>query len=176
MLNDAFFSCYLAASRPLTAPERRYLFAALEQMEKRPEGAFLRGIPWRLYQYRWCDALLERPAGAAAALAGFPDVMGAFDVKGGRIFLQPSENEQYGVSGRAWCWLIAATAVHELRHAYQRLRLGWLPYALLALPGVRELTREPPARRAGAAAEKLVEEIDAAVSAMEFEKFAGRNE
>lgn len=54
--------------------------------------------------------------------------------------------------------LIAPSAVHELRHLYQRRKLGLLIYAVLALPVLRNLTLEKDASAVAEKAEKIIKQ------------------
>ena len=109
-------------------------------------GEWLKDFPWRECSFHWSGAMTDS------------DVLGAASSVFHDVYLQNEATELWAGSGtwnpEIWGALIAPTAIHELRHLYQRKKMGLLIYAMLALPGIRCFTLERDAAAVAGQAEK----------------------
>ena len=100
---------------PLTAQQNTVLWQCIDAYAKTVDGAWLKDLNWESFKYLW-----------KADLEG-SDVQAIRPLTGNSIILQPNgNNPDY------WVQLMAAPAIHELRHVWQRKRYGLIPYCLLA--------------------------------------------
>lgn len=143
----AYFTRY-----PMIPASRDRLLGWLDFYASTPEGKWLQSIDYRHdVTFYWCDAMRDS------------DVMGAKGLIGNAIYLQ---NESADIMNdkhwdpATWTALIAPTAIHELRHLWQRRKWGVL-YIPLAFPLLREITIERDAKLITRAAESIIEAEDA---------------
>ena len=110
---------------PLMPVQKNILFKWISHYESHG-GPWLGKFPWRECRFYWSDAMAQS------------DVLGAASSFSGDVYLQNEATDSWAASGKwdpeIWGALIAPSAVHELRHLYQRRKLGLLIYAVLALP------------------------------------------
>lgn len=100
---------------PLTAQQNSVLWRCIDLYANTPNGAWLKEVDYRLFNYLWKSDLEGTEVQAIRPLIG------------DCIILQPNgDNRDY------WVQLMAAPAIHELRHVWQRQRYGLIPYCLLA--------------------------------------------
>ena len=91
------------------------LIRCIDLYANTPNGAWLKEVDYRLFNYLWKSDLEGTEVQAIRPLIG------------DCIILQPNgDNRDY------WVQLMAAPAIHELRHVWQRQRYGLIPYCLLA--------------------------------------------
>ena len=113
-------------------------------------GEWLKDFPWRECSFHWSGAMTDS------------DVLGAASSVFHDVYLQNEATELWAGSGtwtpEIWGALIAPTAIHELRHLYQRKKMGLLIYAMLALPVIRCVTLEKDAAAVAEQAEKIITE------------------
>ena len=100
---------------PLSDEQRQELFRCIDAYAITQDGEWLQALEYRKYDYFW-KADLENS-----------DIMAVRPLFGNKIILQPA-----GENPAFWVQLIAPATIHELRHIYQRKRLGLLLYCLLA--------------------------------------------
>ena len=141
----------LIKSYPMTEMERRLLIWYLEKYSSTEAGLWLKSIHFRSLEYWYCYGM------TAGVMGAFLAVLKKY------IFLMPGHGETDPMEYFAnpitkwevknpdtltkWVGLIVSTAVHELRHKYQRQRMGAILYMICALPLIREFTIEMDAHR-----------------------------
>lgn len=134
---------------PLMPVQKNILFKWISHYESHG-GSWLGKFPWRECRFYWSDAMAQS------------DVLGAASSFSGDVYLQNEATDSWAASGKwdpeIWGALIAPSAVHELRHLYQRRKLGLLIYAVLALPVLRNLTLEKDASAVAEKAEKIIKQ------------------
>lgn len=134
---------------PLMPVQKNILFKWISHYESHG-GPWLGKFPWRECRFYWSDAMAQS------------DVLGAASSFSGDVYLQNEATDSWAASGKwgpeIWGALIAPSAVHELRHLYQRRKLGLLIYAVLALPVLRNLTLEKDASAVAEKAEKIIKQ------------------
>lgn len=134
---------------PLMPVQKNILFKWISHYESHG-GPWLGKFPWRECRFYWSDAMAQS------------DVLGAASSFSGDVYLQNEATDSWAASGKwdpeIWGALIAPSAVHELRHLYQRRKLGLLIYAILALPVLRNLTLEKDASAVAEKAEKIIKQ------------------
>ena len=134
---------------PLMPVQKNILFKWISHYESHG-GSWLGKFPWRECRFYWSDAMAQS------------DVLGAASSFSGDVYLQNEATDSWTASGKwdpeIWGALIAPSAVHELRHLYQRRKLGLLIYAVLALPVLRNLTLEKDASAVAEKAEKIIKQ------------------
>lgn len=110
---------------PLTDEQRSELLRSIAEYSKTNDGKWLNDIDYSGLEYLWKSDLENT------------DVQAIRPLFGKKIILQPNENNTV-----FWAQIMASPAIHELRHIYQRKRLGLLVYCLLApigrIPGLAE--------------------------------------
>lgn len=100
---------------PLTGAQYAELIRCIDLYANTPNGAWLKEVDYRLFNYLWKFDLEGTEVQAIRPLIG------------DCIILQPNgDNPDY------WVQLMAAPAIHELRHVWQRKKYGLIPYCLLA--------------------------------------------
>jgi hypothetical protein len=100
---------------PLTAQQNTVLWKCINAYSKTEEGKWLKELNWESFKYLWKSDLEGS------------DVQAIRPLTGNSIILQPNvDNSDY------WVQLMAAPAIHELRHVWQRKKYGLLAYSLLA--------------------------------------------
>jgi hypothetical protein len=100
---------------PLTDAQHAELIRCIDLYANTPNGAWLKEVDCRLFNYLWKFDLEGTEVQAIRPLTG------------DCIILQPNgDNPDY------WVQLMAAPAIHELRHVWQRKKYGLLAYSLLA--------------------------------------------
>lgn len=162
--------------------DRQTMFWLLGCLENRERYAWLKKTGWRGCEYFYCYGMTQENGVTGAYLALFPKriyLCAGTDGETPEAFFAHAGNYNaklmcHPALRSTWGGLIADTAVHELYHRYQRLKLGAVLYALAALPGIRQLVLEPSANEYGAMAEKDIERILASVSETEYEKRMGQ--
>lgn len=100
---------------PLTSQQNSVLWKCIDAYSKTEDGKWLKDLNWESSKYLWKYDLEGTEVQAIRPLTG------------DCIILQPNgDNPDY------WVQLMAAPAIHELRHVWQRQRYGLIPYCLLA--------------------------------------------
>ena len=140
----------LMKSKPLSEEEMEWLHKMLAQYSMTLSGLWLQSLPWTRFEFRWCPAMNMDNG-----------IMGCFSLfHPNTIYLQPYENADFVIknpSGRVhWIEEIFQTIVHELRHAHQ-WKLSKLEYIVCGVPGLRQITLEADAEKAGKEAQKFAD-------------------
>jgi len=147
---------------PMLSISRERLLDWLDFYAATTDGVWLKSIDYRHdVTFYWCDAMRDS------------DVMGAKDLLGNTIYLQnesPDAMSNPHWDPANWAMLIAPTAIHELRHLWQRRKLGIALYIVLAFPWLREVTIEKDAWRITKAADSIISTEDARRCAEAAEK------
>lgn len=171
-----FTSFSLFKSYPIPDVDHRALLWFLSKYEQTPDGIWMKTLNWREVQFKYCWAMTNGIMGAWLAVLRknvylAPEYAGQDPVEFFKSpILKPIMKSQ-PASLSFWAGLISSTAVHELRHKYQRKRLGLVLYMLCTLPVLRQFTLE---REASEIAKSTVAFFDAYMSAVaqnEFEIF-----
>ena len=173
-----FTSISLLKKYRMPFADRQTMFWLLGCLEKRERYAWLQKINWRGCEYFYCYGMTQKNGVMGAYLSLFRNRIYLYPGMGDLTLedhfaqkaLYNAELMKHPATRSTWGCLIASTAVHELYHRYQRLKLGAVLYTLAALPGIRELVLEGAAREYGAMAEKDIDQIMATVSEDEAEK------
>ena len=111
---------------PLTPEQRSELIRCIALYSGTTSGSWLNDVDYDTVEYYWKEDIRNS------------DVMAIRPLTGNKIILQPEGN-----NSKIWIQVIAAAAIHELRHVYQKAKLGCVPYCLLApwgrIPGLNEI-------------------------------------
>ena len=99
---------------PLTDEQRRELFRCIDAYASTPEGDWLNGIDYHKFKYLWKSDLEGS------------DIQAIRPLIGDKIILQPN-----GKNPLFWVQIMAAPAIHELRHVWQRKKYGLLVFVML---------------------------------------------
>ncbi|MBO5681727.1 MAG: hypothetical protein J6T08_08450 [Lentisphaeria bacterium] len=109
----------------LTEEQRRELFRCIDAYASTPDGDWLNGIDYHKFKYLWKSDLEGS------------DIQAIRPLIGDKIILQPN-----GKNPLFWVQIMAAPAIHELRHVWQRKKYGLIGYSFLAplgrIPGFQE--------------------------------------
>lgn len=153
----------LRNSTPFESDEREAILRVIDDYCRTSAGEWLRNFPYRRFSFHWCAAMSE-------------DVMGAFvPAAPWTIFLMPCAENGTTFSRTTWAEIMAPTAIHELRHAWQ-FRKCCLLYVLCSLPILRQFTLERDATRIGNAAAEIIEKTVAWHDARRFARRWKREE
>ena len=103
--------------RELTVMDLNKLMGELSKYANASIGDWLNDIDYRGLKYYWCMAMKDT------------DVLGARLPFGNSIYIQPSPNEIYGTD-TFWLEMIVPIVLHELRHVWQKRKLGVVQYLI----------------------------------------------
>ncbi len=150
---------HLKNSKPVTAAEHDALCRVLDDYARTPAGVWLANLPYHRFTYKYCPAMADS------------DVMGCWlPMYETTVFLRPCDVP--GPDSVTWIETIAASVIHELRHAWQFKRAPLL-YILACLPMIRDLTIERDAKQITEKADKIVENVLAWRQGQAFERTRG---
>lgn len=111
---------------PLAPEQRTELIRCIYLYSNTEDGSWLKSVDYDNIEYMWKEDIKGS------------DVMAIRPLTGNSIILQPN-----AFNNKIWVQCIASAAIHELRHIYQKAKMGWLTYCLLApigrLPGLNEI-------------------------------------
>ena len=141
-----FTSLSLLKSYPVPQVDRNAMLWYLRQYADTEAGLWLKTINYSAIEYKYCWGMRGGIMGAWLSLCKnkvylMPEYADADPMEffacpvGTMITAHPAALSN-------WAALIVSTAVHELRHKYQRRRMGVILYTICMLPGLREITLE----------------------------------
>ena len=141
-----FTTFSLIKSYPVPQVDRNAMLWYLRKYADTKSGMWLKTINYSMLEYKYCWGMRGGIMGAWLSLCK------------NKIFLMPEYADTDPMEFFAnpivrsvnvhpatlsnWASLIVSTAVHELRHKYQRRRMGIILYTICTLPGLREITLE----------------------------------
>ena len=147
-----FTSLSLVKSYPVPQVDKKALLWFLARYEQTAAGMWLKSLNWRAMEFKYCWAMKNGIMGAWLSVTGdcvylAPEYAGQDPLEYFASPLCTALKRVHPAALSNWAGLIASTAVHELRHKYQRKRLGFALYALCTLPPIRQVTLERDANR-----------------------------
>lgn len=175
-----FTSFSLVKSYNIPEVDKKALLWFLEKYSQTDAGLWMKLLPWRALDYKYCYAMKD-------------GIMGAWlSVTSNTIYLAPEYMEQnpleyfaspimrnrhatHPTSLSNWAGLIAPVAVHELRHKYQRKCMGKIGYTLCTLPILRQFTLEKDAVETAKSVGDFFDGYMTAIAMNEFESRLSMN-
>ena len=146
----------IGSTELLTAKEEGAIWRFVDAFAATPAGMWLNELDYRRkFAILWCRKMSIQNG-----------TMGCFSLfLPGRIYIMPpaSGGTEY------WHEVIAPTVIHELRHAWQRKRMGWR-YIISAIPGIRQFTIEKDADAVTEDAEAFCDDLAASDAVSKYEE------
>ena len=105
-------------TRKLSKAERTELLRCIDEYSSTPDGAWLQDVEYHKTTYMWKEDLKDT------------DVQAIRPFFGNTVYLQPNT-----ASDLFWCRIMAAPAIHELRHMWQKQRNGVVVHAVRSVFG-----------------------------------------
>ena len=167
-----FTSLSLLKSYPVPQVDRNAMLWYLRRYADTAAGMWLKTIHYSAMEYKYCWGMRGGIMGAWLSLLKnrvylMPEYADADPME---FFANPigRTDNTHPAALSNWAALIVSTAVHELRHKYQRRRLGVVLYTLCTLPGLRAITLERDAHRIWKHCEPFMQKWNAMLTENEF--------